>query len=227
MSLFSNVEIDPKISPYIQKGEGVGIVKIDGFGKCSAIVDGNQIIITSYDSGRSFKVDFAEINLLSYNQGNFINEPKMHIGTPGKHYVLAGVDNNDEELERFYNTVLNIKDREQQGQQHRNNQGSHRSGMPHPNPNITNPNKQPHHTQNEFIPNNSFDDIPSGGNSMDDYEPSNDFTNYENQTPEDEAIPPKVQKDPVDEIRRYYELKEDGIITEEEFNKKKKQLLGI
>ncbi|MDD6286654.1 MAG: SHOCT domain-containing protein [Methanobacteriaceae archaeon] len=28
-------------------------------------------------------------------------------------------------------------------------------------------------------------------------------------------------------MRRYYELKEDGIITEEEFDKKKKQLLGI
>lgn len=33
--------------------------------------------------------------------------------------------------------------------------------------------------------------------------------------------------DPVAEIRRYFELKEDGIITEEEFTKKKKQLLGL
>ena len=33
--------------------------------------------------------------------------------------------------------------------------------------------------------------------------------------------------DPVDQIRRYYELKEDGIITEEEFELKKKQLLDL
>ena len=36
-----------------------------------------------------------------------------------------------------------------------------------------------------------------------------------------------MQPDPVDQIRRYYELKEDGIITEEEFELKKKQLLDL
>ena len=33
--------------------------------------------------------------------------------------------------------------------------------------------------------------------------------------------------DPVEQIRRYHELKEDGIITEEEFERKKKQLLEL
>ena len=36
-----------------------------------------------------------------------------------------------------------------------------------------------------------------------------------------------MQLDPVDQIRRYHELKEDGIITEEEFELKKKQLLDL
>ena len=36
MGLFNSIEIDPNVIPYIQKGEGVGIVKIDGMGKCSA-----------------------------------------------------------------------------------------------------------------------------------------------------------------------------------------------
>lgn len=40
-------------------------------------------------------------------------------------------------------------------------------------------------------------------------------------------IPTYVQADPIDQIRRYHELKEDGIITEEEFELKKKQLLDL
>jgi hypothetical protein len=40
-------------------------------------------------------------------------------------------------------------------------------------------------------------------------------------------VPSYIQPDPVDQIRRYYELKEDGIITEEEFELKKKQLLNL
>lgn len=31
---------------------------------------------------------------------------------------------------------------------------------------------------------------------------------------------------PADELKKFHELKESGVITEEEFNKKKKQLLG-
>lgn len=37
----------------------------------------------------------------------------------------------------------------------------------------------------------------------------------------------KLELDPTTEIRKYKELLDDGIITEEEFDKKKKELLGI
>lgn len=60
--------------------------------------------------------------------------------------------------------------------------------------------------------------------------PVNENPDFPVDQPETEYIeePVQTQKiDPVEEIRRYYELKEDGIITEEEFDKKKKQLLGI
>lgn len=56
-------------------------------------------------------------------------------------------------------------------------------------------------------------------------------SNSEDSTqPTEQTSAPKVEAehiDPVTEIRRYKELYDDGILTEEEFNQKKKQLLGI
>ena len=43
--------------------------------------------------------------------------------------------------------------------------------------------------------------------------------------PQKEAVKP-AEKDPVAEIRKYKQLLDEGIITQEEFNKKKKELLG-
>jgi hypothetical protein len=39
------------------------------------------------------------------------------------------------------------------------------------------------------------------------------------------SVPPNPVADPVEEIRRYAALRDDGIITEEEFQEKKRQLL--
>lgn len=231
MALFNNIEIDKKIIPFIQKGEGVGIVKIDGMGKCSVRLESNQIIIEQYESSqRSTAIPLPDINLLSYDQGNFINEPKMHVGVSGRHFVFAGVDNNDDELQRFYNTILNLKEREQQRNQP--NQKPHHSGMPRPNPNVTNPNKNPNINRppvNNLEPNNQPPRAPQQ-NTPELNMPVNENPDFPVDQPETEYIeePVQTQKiDPVEEIRRYYELKEDGIITEEEFDKKKKQLLGI
>jgi len=92
------------------------------------------------------------------------------------------VDNNDAELERFYNTLLGIK------------------------------------TNEEMANNNTQQNL---NNNM--------MTNMDNNTvnPASSVSPADESADAVDEIRRYYQLKEDGIITEEEFEEKKKQLLGI
>ncbi|WP_455646153.1 SHOCT domain-containing protein [Methanosphaera sp.] len=217
MGLFDSIEIDSRLIPYITKGEGVGIVKIDGLGKCSARLESNEIVLTPYEGQRPVSVKLPSINLLSYDKGNFINEPKMTVGVSGRQYVLAGVNNNDDELERFYNTILDLKDREQRSKQGKpqGNPNNSRNGMPHPNPNITNPNKQP----NKQPVNNQ--DIDYEPQQQDTYESEDNFTTHE---PVHENI---SQKDPVDEIRRYYELKEDGIISEDEFNQKKKQLLGL
>ncbi len=41
------------------------------------------------------------------------------------------------------------------------------------------------------------------------------------------APPPPAQKDPVEQIKQLAELKDQGILTEEEFTAKKAQILGI
>ena len=194
MSLFSKTQINPNLIPFIQKAEAVGVVKIQGYGKASARIEANKLIIESYEHNNNIVESISAITLLSYYPGNFINEPKLTIGVNSKQYVLAGVDDNDTELEQFYNTLLGIKNREKHGPLNKN-------GMPRPNQQITNPKKAPqsdNFTQQSIIDNNM-------------------------QTAQDET----KQADPVDEIRRYHQLKEDGIITEEEFEKKKKQLLNL
>lgn len=216
MGLFNSIEINPNIIPFIEKGEGVGIVKVNGLGKCSAIVDNNSIILDSYESASNGQtISFDDINFLSYDEGNFINEPKFNIGVSGRQFVLAGVDNNDDELRRFYNTVLNIKEQQRVPNNQQGQNTPHSGGMPHPNPNITNPNKKPYN--------------PMKSNSQpNDFHPQNQHQNdIPNNMPINDNLMDEQSMDPVDEIRRYYSLKEDGIITEEEFEKKKKQLLGI
>lgn len=195
MSLFNKTQIDPKIIPFIQKAEAVGVVKIQGYGKASARIETNKLIIESYEHNNNIVEPISAITLLSYYPGNFINEPKLTIGVNSKQYILAGVDDNDTELEQFYNTLLGIKNREKHGPLNKN-------GMPRPNQQITNPKKAP---------------------QSDSFAQPAQINENNIQMPEEEI----KQADPVDEIRRYYQLKEDGIITEEEFEKKKKQLLDL
>lgn len=243
MSLFNNIQVNPNVIPFIQKGEGVGIVKVNGVGKCSAIIRQNQVVLDSYEANNnSIVLPIQQIVFLDYKEGNFINEPKMYIGMPDAQFELAGVDNNDDEFKRFFDTLLNIKNNEPRMNQSRqaNNQQTIPSNknkdqnsklqtpidkklnsqtpkdkgpMPQPNPNITNPNKLPPQ------PNNYETNVNP------ELDQTNQFDNYENTEITEETQ--TVQFDPADEIRKYYQLKEDGIITEEEFNQKKKQLLGL
>ena len=45
--------------------------------------------------------------------------------------------------------------------------------------------------------------------------------------PTEYAPPPPAQKDPVEQIKQLADLKDQGILTEEEFAAKKAQILGI
>jgi len=244
MSLFNNIQVNPNVIPFIQKGEGVGIVKVNGVGKCSAIIRQNQVVMDSYESNNnSIVLPIQQIVFLDYKEGNFINEPKMTIGMPDAQFELAGVDNNDDEFKRFFDTLLNIKNNEPRINQSRqtNNQQTKSSSnksndknsklqtpidkklnsqtpkdkgpMPQPYPHITNPNKLPPQPKNYET------------TSSPEFNQTNPLNDYENSEITEETQ--TIQIDPADEIRKYYQLKEDGIITEEEFNQKKKQLLEL
>ena len=205
MSFFKGTQIEPEMIPYIKNAHGVGIVKVNNIGKCSAKIDSNKLILKPYEGNSEVVIPISEINLIQYDKGNFINEPKLSVGAIGSQFVLAGVDNNDDELNAFYQTLLDLRQKQEKllTNQKRN------EGMPHPNKNVTNPNKLMN-TENNFP-------------KTDNQKPVTDGTNQIN----DELAAQQVEFDPVDEIRRYYELKEDGIITEEEFEQKKKQLLDL
>lgn len=124
MSLFSKTEVNPKMIPFIQNAEGVGIVKLKGYGKVSARMESYKIIFDSYEGKNPIIESVSAITYLSYKKGNFINEPKLEIGISHKKYILSGVDNNDEELESFYRTILDIKNLEQEQKQSSYNQMS-------------------------------------------------------------------------------------------------------
>ena len=112
MSLFSKTEIKPEMESFIAKGEGVGIVKVNDYGKASARLESHKIILESYDNEYPIIESISSISYLSYDPGNFFQEPKLEIGLGQKKYILAGVDTNDDELEAFYKSVLNLKNQE-------------------------------------------------------------------------------------------------------------------
>lgn len=121
MSLFNKIEIKPEMEAFIARGEGVGIVKVDNYGKASARIESYKIILESYDEEYPIIESIAAISYLSYDPGNFFQEPKLEIGLGQKEYTLAGVDNNDDELEAFYKSILSIKNKEKKQKPNTNN----------------------------------------------------------------------------------------------------------
>lgn len=196
MALFGKTQINPKIIPFIHKGEAVGVVKLEGFGKTSAVLQGDKIIFESYEGRQIPMLKLADIQRLEFQPGNFINEPKMIIGIPNQQLQLKGLDDNDQEFERFYNTLLKLKQQEQKQMQPSVADTPNRMDMSQQ---IPTSNQPPMMDKTPVQPNNIRSNTPIS----------------------DEEV------DPVDEIRKYFKLKEDGIITDEEFQKKKEQLLGL
>ncbi|MCI5867732.1 MAG: SHOCT domain-containing protein [Methanosphaera sp.] len=230
MSFFSKEEIDPELIPYINKGEAVGRIKLDGYGKCSVVLKGRDIIFTSYENKTIPRLNLSQILSLKLDEGNFLNEPKIYIGIGNQTLVLKGLDDNDPEFKRFYETILQMKQKEAPKQQPKNNSQmpKPKQGMPQPN----HPLQQQTMAQQAPTQQAPMDAAPSMDAHPQQNMPFNDVKVDEmpvNNTPVvDENIDVvDEKKDPVDEIRRYYELKEDGIITQEEFEAKKKQLLDL
>ncbi len=217
MGLFDSIEIDKDVIPFIRNGEGIGIVKIDEYGKCSVKLEAGVIIIKSYDTNKVvLQLPLAELRMLQFDKGNFIQEPKIYLGMQNGDYTLKGVDDNDTEVEHFYNTVLSIKEGQQPQPQPQPNVPP-TNGMPQPNANITNPNKMP---QGNIPP------VPPNAPQTPPQTPPQQQPQQANTIPQNNVQQQNMAFDPVEEIKRYHELYEDGIITEDEFNKKKEDLLN-
>ena len=89
MSLFSKTEVNKSMLPFIENGEGVGVVKVNGYGKASARMESYKIIFDSYEGKNPIIESVSAITYLSYKKGNFISEPKLEIGISHKKYILS------------------------------------------------------------------------------------------------------------------------------------------
>jgi hypothetical protein len=211
MSLFNKTEVDTSLIPLINEARAVGKVKVKNMGECSVQITDHDLLLKKYEGGQPFAVPLESIKFVNFDSGNFFVEPKIVISTQNNPLELHGVDNNDIELERFFATLRNIT---------------------RPNPNMNRPNPNPNMHQGMPQPNRGVNQrqgmpMPNGPNNIKPNQPINNNQQPIPNQPQNRDQP-NVQNnniDPIEEIKRYYQLKEDGILTEEEFNKKKEELL--
>lgn len=109
MAIFDKENIEPSLIPLINNGEAVGVVKLEGYGKTSVALKDDELVFKSYEGKNIPKLKLQQITSLAFHPGNFINEPKLIIGINNQTLVIKGVDDNDTEFERFYNTILKSK----------------------------------------------------------------------------------------------------------------------
>lgn len=165
MSMFSSIRVDSRLIPYIERHLAVGIVKYDGFGKCSVVANTSKVLVKSYTNPRKqVHIAMDKIEYIRYEEGDFLFEPRITIGAKSLTYTIKGYDNNDIELRAFYDTILGIK----------------RTG------------RLPEQVTDKEDTHKTYRDI-----------------------------------DPAIEIRKFYQLYVDGIITKQEFDTKKEELLKI
>ncbi|MDO5851070.1 MAG: hypothetical protein Q4Q23_01125 [Methanobacteriaceae archaeon] len=179
-------------------------VKISGVGKCSVKVEDDNLIMKpleiDYDSEI---VPFSKIVNLSYDAGNFIIEPKIKVTTNQITYNLKGVNDNDSEMMSFYTKLKSIK-RESYSKR-------------------LNLNDDIEYDIEEDIYDHKQEETSKKSLPTINKNYNNQLAkNFSKNTSQDTN-----KEDPTEEIRKYHKLKEDKIITEEEFNKKKKELLKL
>ncbi|RAP50609.1 MAG: hypothetical protein BZ136_01025 [Methanosphaera sp. rholeuAM74] len=165
MSLFNSICVDNQLIPYIERHLAVGIIKYDGFGKCSVVANTDKILVKSYDNPhQQVHISMDKIEYIRYEGGDFLFEPRITIVAKSLTYTIKGYDNNDVELRAFYDTILEIK----------------RTG------------RVPEQVTTKENTHKSYREI-----------------------------------DPAVEIRKFYQLYVDGIISKQEFDRKKEELLNI
>ena len=199
MDIFNKIDIDAKLSKAIDDGLAIGIAKVDKTGKSSVEILHKDLMIKSYKTGNTFKISVNDIDFVSYSKGNFLEGDKIHIGVSGNQLTISSVGNNEIELKNFYNNLIKVRNNEKMGVNYFDD-----------NENLNN---------NREFSKNISSILEKHINSQS----SNVSKEKKSTKPKNRNI--NDEFDPAEEIRKYYDLMKDGIISKEEFEEKKNELL--
>lgn len=200
MEFFNKIEIEAKLRKAIDDGLAIGIANVNKTGKSSVEILHKDLMIKSYKNGHTLKISVDDIDYVSYSRGNIIDADKIHIGVSGNQLTISSVGNNTTELKNFYNNLIMVRNNEKMGV------------------NYLEYNQK----------NNSSTDFSRNISSILDKRINKQIPEQSTKNKTKITKPKKIisKVDPTEEIRKYYNLFEDGIITKEEFEEKKKELLN-
>lgn len=199
MGFFNKIEIDAKLRKAIDEGLAIGIAKVDKTGKSSIELLHKDMLIKSYKTGNTLKISVDDIDFVSYSKGNFLEGDKIHIGISGNQLTITGNTDNEIELRNFYNNLIKVRNDEKMGFNYIDD------------------------NENAITNTESSKNISSILEKRISSQNSNELKHNDIKKTENKQINNKF--DPTEEIRKYYNLMKDGIISEEEFEEKKNELL--
>lgn len=200
MDFFNNIEIDAKLKKAINQGLAIGIAEVNKTGKSSVELLHKDMMIKSYKNGNTFKIPIDDIDFVTYSKGNFLEDDIIIIGVSGNQLTIESSGNNEKELRNFYNNLIKIRNNEKMGFNYIDDNNKIKSS----------------HQSSENISSILEKRINT----------KNSNENRIIKSEKSHKIVTTDDFDPAKEIRKYYELMKDGIISEEEFKEKKSELLN-
>jgi hypothetical protein len=200
MDFFNKIEIDEKLRKAIGDGLAIGVAKVDKTGKSSIELLHKDMMIKSYKNGYTFKISVDDIDFVSYSKGNFLEGDKINIGVSGNQLTITSISNNENELRNFYNNLIKVRNDEKMGV------------------NYIEDNEELN-TNTEFSK-----DISSILEKR--ITSQNSKVSKQEKSVKSQKFKCNNDFDPTEEIRKYYNLMKDGIISKEEFEEKKNELLN-
>lgn len=198
MGFFNKIEIDAKLRKAIDEGLAIGVAKVDKTGKSSIELLHKDMLIKSYKTGNTLKISVDDIDFVSYSKGNFLEGDKIHIGISGNQLTITGNTDNEIELRNFYNNLIKVRNDEKMGFNYIDD------------------------NENAITNTESSKNISSILEKRISSQNSNELKHNDIKKTENKQINNKF--DPTEEIRKYYNLMKDGIISEEEFEEKEKRV---
>ncbi|HIH35892.1 MAG TPA: hypothetical protein HA255_05515 [Methanosphaera sp.] len=198
---FNKDKVNSRFKNSQKQGLTLNDIDIKGYGNSSIeLLDGN-IIFKSFQSNNNLSKSVDDIDFLIYSKGNFLMEDRVFMGISGQQFEISTKEN-EIGLKNFFDSLVKTK-------------GSTYSGN-----NLLENNLNTIKTNQSNINNSSSID-----------ENAIIFDNSANKVVSDDSLSGNEMESETinvaDEIRNFHNLMKDGIISEEEFEEKKKELLKL